>query len=1016
MERARGATAGLLVILFLAVLLAGGVPGATGVSITIPYSAASVADVDLDGNPGTGAWSDAGSWTIPLENGQASPYGSATLYAKHDDANVYFRVDGKIDVSWTSVATDHFWLGMQVSPSSTSHHGGGTWDGVFFGQSSIVPTESYPPVAVDTNGFSKPPAKDTAQNDFGQMAYSGAAVPYSLTAEWKRPLSTGDTQDLTFVADGTTAYNFFVTTDSDGGGSSGGAIDHSAITNLNTMRFQAPPVPVTHDVAVIGASASPTSVLPGQAVTISATVQNLGTAAETFDVKAYAGTIVLGPQTVTDLGAGATQSLTFNWDTTAVAAGSYLIKAEAVVASDANPADNLFTDGTVMVNAIVHDVAITAASASPLSGLVGTAVTITGTAANLGTQAETFDVKAYAGTILVGTQTVTSLASAGSVGLSFPWDTSGAMAGSYPIKVEAASVTGETSLANNVASDGTVVLSAIVHDVAATAGSASPLSGTVGMTVSISGTVQNQGTQAETFDVRAYAGTILVGAQTVTSLAPGASTVLSFSWSTAGVATGSYPIKVQADTVTGETDLADNVFTDGTVVLSSADVHDVAVESASPTPLSAPVGTTVTIAATVANQGTLAETFDVSAYAGAVLVGTQNVLSLAAGSSRALSFTWDTSAVAPGVYAIKVQATAVVGETDLADNVFTDGSVIVSAVVHDVAVTAASASPLSAIVGTSISISATVANQGTQAETFDVRAYAGTILVGTHTVTSLAAGTTQGLNFAWDTGAVAPGSYPIKLEAAALAGETDLADNVFNAGSVTLSAPVHDVAITAVSASPGSANVGATISVSVSVANQGTQTEAFTVTALANDLTIGSESVTLSAAATATLSFSWATSGLSAGNYTISATASTVSGETDLADNALVDGIVALNVPVPAVPTLKLGRIWPKWRRAPSGTALVMYAKVANLGASAAYAKVVYDIYERSTGAKVATVSSGVVLVPAGAVIDGVAFASTSWLGTTGVYMVVGTLVYGTSPVDLNLTDGTKSVSRVAVL
>ena len=1016
MERARAATAGLLVIVFSAVLLAGVVPGATGVSVTVPYSAASIVDADLDGNPGTGAWSDAGSWTIPLENGESSAYGSATLYAKHDDANVYFRVDGKIDVPWTSVAADHFWLGMQASPSSTSHHGGGTWDGVFFGESSIVPTETYPPVAVDTNGFSKPPAKDTTQNDIGKMAYSGAAAPYSFTAEWKRPLSSGDSQDLAFVADGTTAYNFFVSTDSDGGGSSGGAIDHSGVTNLNTMRFQAPPAPVTHDVAVTGASASPTSVLRGQAVTIGATVRNLGTAAESFDVKAYAGTNVLGPETVTDLGAGASQSLTFSWDTTAVAPGPYLIKAEAVLASDANLADNVFTDGTVTVNSIVHDVAITAASATPLSGLVGTAVTISGTAANLGTQAESFDVKAYAGTTLVGTRSVTSLAPAASVSLSFPWDTSAAGAGSYPIRVEAASVPGETNLANNVANDGTVVLNAIVHDVAVTAGSASPLSGIVGMTVSLSGTVQNQGTQAETFGVSAYAGALLVGTQSVASLAPGASTTLSYSWSTAGIAPGSYPIKVQADTVTGETDLADNIFADGTVVLSSADVHDVAVESASATPLSAPVGTTVTIAATVANQGTLAETFDVSAYAGAVLVGTQNVLSLPADASRTLSFTWDTSAAAPGVYVIKAQATAVVGETDLADNSFTDGSVTVIAVVHDVAVTAASASPLSAIVGTSISISATLANQGTQAETFEVSAHAGTILVGTHTVTSLASGATQGLSFAWDTGAVAPGSYPIRLEAAALAGETDLADNVFNAGTVTLSAPVHDVAITAVSASPGSASVGATVSVSMSVANQGTQTEAFTVTALANDLTIGSESVTLGAAATATLTFSWATSGLSAGNYTISASASAVSGETDLADNVLVDGIVALNVPPPAAPILKLGRIWPEWRRAPSGTALVMYAKVVNLGPVAAYAKVVYDVYDRSTGAKVATVSSGVVLVPAGAVVDGAEFASNSWLGTTGVYMVVGTLVYGTSPAGLNLTDGTKSVSRVAVL
>src|SRR5439155_703873 len=48
-----------------------------------------------------------------------------------------------------------------------------------------------------------------------------------------------------------------------------------------------------------------------------------------------------------------------------------------------------------------------------------------------------------------------------------------------------------------------------------------------------------------------------------------------------------------------------------------------------------------------------------------------------------------------------------------------------SAVVHDVAVSSASAYPLSAVVGTSVSIDATIENLGTQAESFDVQAAAG---------------------------------------------------------------------------------------------------------------------------------------------------------------------------------------------------------------------------------------------------------------------------------------------------
>ena len=85
-----------LVLVLLGVLLQGGsILGRAAVTITVPYSSTPVADADLEGSPGTGAWSDALSVAIPLENGAAAPYGSATLYAKHDGTSVYFRIDGK---------------------------------------------------------------------------------------------------------------------------------------------------------------------------------------------------------------------------------------------------------------------------------------------------------------------------------------------------------------------------------------------------------------------------------------------------------------------------------------------------------------------------------------------------------------------------------------------------------------------------------------------------------------------------------------------------------------------------------------------------------------------------------------------------------------------------------------------------------------------------------------------------------------------------------------------------------
>src|SRR3989304_1585633 len=77
------------------------------------------------------------------------------------------------------------------------------------------------------------------------MRYSGSATPYAFTAEWKKMLTTGDANDLVLTADGATTYNFFVTTDSDGGGSSGGSVGHKGVTNSNTMRFALPSGPNT---------------------------------------------------------------------------------------------------------------------------------------------------------------------------------------------------------------------------------------------------------------------------------------------------------------------------------------------------------------------------------------------------------------------------------------------------------------------------------------------------------------------------------------------------------------------------------------------------------------------------------------------------------------------------------------------------------------------------------------------------------------------------------------------------
>ena len=128
--------------------------------------------------------------------------------------------------------------------------------------------------------------------------------------------------------------------------------------------------------------------------------------------------------------------------------------------------------------------------------------------------------------------------------------------------------------------------------------------------------------------------------------------------------------------------------------------------------------------------------------------------------------------------------------------------------VHDVAVRSASASMAAADVGVSITITATVVNRGTQPESFDVSAYAGSVLVGTKAVTDLAARASQDLSFSWDTSSAAPGSDSIRVEIPPVLYETDVSNNVASGGIVRLAAPVT----AQVSGTPSATDVGRPIS------------------------------------------------------------------------------------------------------------------------------------------------------------------------------------------------------------
>ncbi len=87
-------------------------------------------------------------------------------------------------------------------------------------------------------------------------------------------------------------------------------------------------------------------------------------------------------------------------------------------------------------------------------------------------------------------------------------------------------------------------------------------------------------------------------------------------------------------------------------------------------------GRNVYINVTVANEGDLYESFNVSTYFDDTLIGKLLVVDLAPDTNTTLAFTWDTTGTTPcHSYTIKAEASLVPYEMDTADNLYVDGTV-----------------------------------------------------------------------------------------------------------------------------------------------------------------------------------------------------------------------------------------------------------------------------------------------------------------------------------------------------
>jgi len=114
----------------------------------------------------------------------------------------------------------------------------------------------------------------------------------------------------------------------------------------------------------------------------------------------------------------------------------------------------------------------------------------------------------------------------------------------------------------------------------------------------------------------------------------------------------------------------------------------------------------------------------------------------------------------------------------------------------------------------------------------------------------------------------------------------------------TIGGEVHDVSVTDVDPSKTVVGQGFTLSINVTVTNQGAYSEIFNVTAYANTTIIDTlADITLASGDSTTIFFTWDTTGVLYGNYTISVYATQVPNELDTQDNTHAESTVLLTMP-----------------------------------------------------------------------------------------------------------------------
>jgi subtilase family serine protease len=492
------------------------------------------------------------------------------------------------------------------------------------------------------------------------------------------------------------------------------------------------------DLTIQNVTWTPQSPLRGELVTFTVTVKNQGTGrAEACQFGYYIDSVFVTAVPISAIEAGATRTVTFTWTATALP-DTHNLKVVIDYQAGIAESDETNNEYSCSISPVTPDLIIKNITWTPQTAGIGDLITFTVTIKNQGAgKAAASRVAYYISGEYQGQIAIPQLEAGGETTTSFTW-TAEYSSITVMVTADSANIVTESNESNNLL---TISVPIVLPDLIISNITGTPATPAVGDTVIFTVTVKNQGGgKADSYNIGYYLDGSLLDSDVIYATAAGASANTTFTWTAQN---GRHVIKAVADCSSRLTESNENN-NDYSVTVTPL-MPDIAITNVTWTPLDTPVGAEVTFNVFVQNLGTLqAGSSRLTFYVDGTDSGFTYISSLDPGATVTEPFTWTAT---PGSHTIKVAADTndEIQEIDEANNIK-----VVSLPPPDLIMQDVTYSPSDAAMGETVTVTATISNQGSsQTQASSVALYVDDKLYTTVELLPVDAGKTVTASLEW---------------------------------------------------------------------------------------------------------------------------------------------------------------------------------------------------------------------------------------------------------------------------